>query len=116
MRYLNILTHISLLLVPVLLSACASTATRSFKTAEKLELEGKYEAAMYSYAESFKSDPTVNLARIRFLNSRQKAADQRFQQGLSLVAKGNHTDALAEFQAAQGIDQTQERFTQMIEI
>lgn len=116
MRYLNMIPHIALLLVPVLLSACASTATRSFKTAEKLEAEGKYEAAMYSYAESFKSDPTVNAARIRFLNSRQKAADQRFQQGISLVEKGNHTDALAEFQAAQGIDPTQERFMQMIEI
>ena len=116
MRYLNMIPHIALLLVPVLFSACASTATRSFKTAEKLEAEGKYEAAMYRYAESFKSDPTVNLARIRFLNSRQKAADQRFQQGISLVEKGNHTDALVEFQAAQGIDPTQERFTQMIEI
>lgn len=116
MRYLNIIPHIALLLVPVLLSACASTAARSFKTAEKLEAQGKYEAAMYSYAESFKSDPTVNVARIRFLNSRQKAADQRFQQGMSLVEKGNHADALAEFKAAQGIDPTQERFTQMIEV
>ena len=116
MRYLNMIPHIAILLVPVLLSACASTATRSFKTAEKLEAEGKHEEAMYSYAESFKSDPTVNLARIRFLNSRQKAADQHFQQGVFLVEKGNHADALEEFKAAQGIDPTQERFMQRIEI
>ncbi|MHB8057676.1 MAG: cohesin domain-containing protein [Desulfuromonadaceae bacterium] len=116
MRYLNMIPHIAILLVPVLLSACASTATRSFKTAEKLEAEGKHEEAMYSYAESFKSDPTVNRARIRFLNSRQKAADQHFQRGMSLVEKGNHADALEEFKAAQGIDPTQERFMQRIEI
>ena len=116
MRYLNLTSHIALLFALVLLSACASTATRTFKSAEKLEAEGKYEEAMYSYAESFKNDPTVNESRIRFLKTRQKAADQRFNRGMFLVAKGNHVDALPEFQAAQGIDPTQERFSQQIEI
>lgn len=116
MRYLNMTQHITLLLTLCLLSACASTATRAFKTGEKLDAEGKYEEAMYSYAESFKSDPSINTARIRFLNSRQKAADQHFQQGMLLVEKGNHTAALAEFKAAQGIDPTQDRFAQRIEI
>jgi general secretion pathway protein D len=116
MRYLNLTSHIALLLILALLSACASTASRSFKAAEKLESEGKYEEAMYSYAESFKSDPTVNEPRIRFLKTRQKAADQHFALGLELAAKGNHAEALQEFQAAQGIDQTQGRFRQQIEI
>ena len=116
MRYLNLISPIALLLVLALLSACASTATRSFKAAEKLEAEGKYEEAMYSYADSFKSDPTVNEPRIRFLKTREKAADQRFKQGMALAAKGNHVDALTEFQAAQGIDPTQDRFRQQIEI
>lgn len=116
MRYLNFTSHIALLISIALLSACASTATKSFKSAEKLETEGKYEEAMYSYAESFKNDPTVNEARIRFLKTRQKAADQRFKQGMELVAKGNHVDALPELQAAQGIDPTQGRFMQQIEI
>ena len=116
MRYLNLLSPIALLLVLALISACASTATRSFKAAEKLETEGKYEEAMYSYAESFKSDPTVNEPRIRFLKTRQKAADQRFKQGMALAAKGNHVDALTEFQAAQGIDPSQDRFRQQLEI
>jgi general secretion pathway protein D len=116
MRYLNLTSHIALLLALGLLSACASTATRSFKTAEKLEAEGKFEEAMYSYAESFKSDPTVNESRIRFLKARQKAADQRFKQGMALVEMGNHVAALPEFQAAQGIDPTQGRFMQQIDI
>ncbi len=116
MRYLNLTSHIALLLALGLLSACASTATKSFRAAEKLESEGKFEEAMYSYAESFKNDPTVNEPRIRFLTTRQKAADQRFKQGMALAGNGNHIDALPEFQAAQGIDPTQDRFRQQIEI
>jgi general secretion pathway protein D len=116
MRYLNLTSHISLIISLALLSGCASTATKSFKAAERLESEGRYEEAMYSYAESFKSDPTVNEPRIRFLKNRQKAADQRFRQGMALVEKGDYIDALPEFQAAQGIDPSQGRFMQQIEI
>jgi general secretion pathway protein D len=116
MRYLNLTLHIVFVLAFGLISACASPAARSFKTAEKLEAEGKFEEAMYSYAESFKNDPTTNEPRIRFLKTRQKAADQRFKQGMALVEKGNHADALQEFQAALGIDPTQDRFRQQIEI
>ncbi|MEI7816642.1 MAG: hypothetical protein WCI45_05550, partial [Desulfuromonadales bacterium] len=116
MRYLNFKPHIAFILSLAILSGCASTATKSFKAAEKLELEGKFEEAMYSYAESFKSDPTFNEPRIRFLKNRQKAADQRFKQGMAFVEKGNHIEALPEFQAAVGIDPTQDRFRQQIEI
>lgn len=116
MRYLKLTLHISLVLTLGLVTGCASTATRTFKTAEKLEAEGKYEEAMYSYAESFKNDPTVNEPRIRFLKTRQKAADQHFKQGMALAEKGSHAEALSEFQAAQGIDPTQGRFTQQIDI
>jgi general secretion pathway protein D len=116
MRYLKLILHSSFLLALVLLSACASTATRSFKAAEKLEAAGKYEEAMYSYAESFKSDPAVNETRIRFLKTRQKAAEQRYKQGMAFAEKENYTDALPEFQAAYGIDPTQERFKQQAEI
>ncbi len=116
MRYLNLTSHIVLFFVLILLSACASTASRTFHVAEKLESEGKYEEAMYNYAESFKNDPTSSATRIRFLKARQNAADQRFRQGKALAEKGNHADALMEFQAALGIDATQERFKQQIEI
>jgi len=101
MRYLNLTFNIALLLFSALLSACATPASRSFETAEKLETEGRYEEAMYGYAESFKSDPTLNESRIGFLKARQKAADQRYDQGMGLVAQGNYVDALTEFQAAQ---------------
>src|SRR6185369_17749918 len=116
MRYLNLSSHIAALLALSLLSACASTASRTFHAAQKLESEGKYEEAMYSYAESFKSDPTDNKPRIEFLKTRQKAADQHFKQGMALAEKGNYVDALSEFQAAQGIDSTQDRFKQQIDI
>lgn len=116
MRYLNLTSYTAFLLALALLSACASPAKRSFNAAEKLEGEGKYEEAMYSYAESFKSDPTVNEPRIRFLKTRQKAADQRFKRGMALAEQGNHVDALTEFQAAQGIDPTEGRIMQQIEI
>ena len=116
MRYLNLTFNIALLLFSALLSACATPASRSFETAEKLETEGRYEEAMYGYAESFKSDPTLNESRIGFLKARQKAADQRYDQGMGLVAQGNYVDALTEFQAAQNIDPTQGRFVQKIEM
>jgi general secretion pathway protein D len=116
MRYLNLTSHISLLIVFGLLSACASPATRSFKAAEKLETEGRFEEAMYSYADSFKADPTTTEPRIRFFKNRVKAAEQRYKQGMDLVAKGNYVDALVEFQAAQGIDPTQGLFAQQIEV
>lgn len=116
MRYLNLILHSILVLSFGLLSGCASPAARSFSAAEKFEAEGKFEEAMYSYADSFKNDPTSNDTRIRFLKTRQKAADQRFKQGVALVAKGNYADALTEFQAAQGMDPTQDRFRQHIEL
>lgn len=116
MRYLKMLSHIVLFIMAVTLAGCASPATKAFKNAEKLEIEGKFEEAMYSYADSFKNDPTVNESRIRFLKTRQKAADQRYRQGMEFVAKGNHVDALTELQAAQGIDPTQDRFRQQIEL
>lgn len=116
MRYLNLASHIAIVLALVMLSACASTATRTFNAAEKLEAEGKYEAAMYAYAEAFKNDPTDNATRVRFFKTRQDAADQRYKMGMALSAKGNYADALIEFQAAQSIDPTQERFRQQVEI
>ncbi|MFZ4855355.1 MAG: cohesin domain-containing protein [Desulfuromonadaceae bacterium] len=116
MRYLNLASHSIVIIALGLLSACASPATRSFEAAEKLESEGRFEEAMYSYADSFKVDPSVTEPRIRFFKNRVKAADQRYAQGMDLVAKGNYVDALVELQAAQGIDPTQGRFTQQIEI
>lgn len=116
MRYLKLSIHIIFLLVIFMLSACASPAKRNFEAAEKLETDGKFEEAMYSYAESFKNDPTMNDARMRFFKMREKAANEHFKQGTSLTEKGDYIAALTEFQSAQGIDSTQGRFNQQIEI
>ncbi len=116
MRYLKLASHSMVIIGIGLLSACASPATRSFEAAEKFESEGRFEEAMYSYADSFKVDPTVTEPRLRFFKNRVKAAEQRYAQGMDLVAKGNYVDALVELQAAQGIDPTQGRFAQQIEI
>ncbi len=116
MRYLNHMPHIALLFALSFLAACASPASRTFSAGEQFESEGKYEEAMYSYAESFKNDPTSNNTRIKFFKNRQKAAEQHFKQGMALAEKGDHAGALVEFQAAQGVDPTQDRFRQQIEI
>lgn len=116
MRYLNLISHIVVIFALGLLSACATTSTNNFKAAEKLEAEERFEEAMYSYAESFKNDPALTEARIRFFNNRQKAADQKFKRGMDLAARGNYIEALKEFQSAQGIDPTEARYAQQIEI
>ncbi|MDO9309087.1 MAG: type II secretion system protein, partial [Deltaproteobacteria bacterium] len=89
--------------------------TKAFSKGQELETEGRFEDAMYSYAEAFRNDPTINEYRLRFLKVREKAADQRFKQGAVLAEKGNYIDALTEYQAAQGIDASQGRFKQQID-
>ncbi len=100
----------------MLLTACATPATRSFRNAEKLESEGKFEDAMYGYADAFKSDPTFNESRMKFLKTRQQAADLHYKLGVSLAEQGKHGEAVTEFKSAQGLDATQDRFRQQIEI
>lgn len=114
MRYLNITISILLLAAISLLSGC-SAGTKAFNKGAEFETAGNFEDAMYSYAEAFRNDPTVNEYRLRFLKVREKAAEQRFKQGLTLADKGNYIDALTEFQAAHGIDPSQGRFKQKID-
>lgn len=114
MRYLNLTISILLLAAISLLSGC-SAGTKAFSKGQELETEGRFEDAMYSYAEAFRNDPTMNEYRLRFLKVREKAADQRFKQGAVLAEKGNYIDALTEYQAAQGIDPSQGRFKQKID-
>lgn len=114
MRYLNFTINILLLAAIFLLSGC-SAGTKAFSKGEEYETNGKFEDAMYSYAEAFRNDPSINEYRLRFLTVREKAADQRYKNGLSLAEKGNYIEALPEFQAAYGIDPTQGRFKQHLE-
>ncbi len=102
------------LLVGIGLSGC-STARSAFGRGEELEAAGKYEEAMYSYAEAFRNDPDAGEYRIRFFRARERAADLRYLQGTKLYDEGNYAAALAEFQAGLGIDPTQGRFEQLVE-
>ena len=114
MRYLNFTITILLLAAIFLLSGC-SAGTKAFSKGQQFETDGKFEDAMYSYAEAFRNDPSTNEYRLRFLTVREKAADQRYKNGLSLAEKGNYIEAMPEFQAAYGIDPTQGRFKQHLE-
>jgi len=114
MLYLKHLAIYSLF-AALLLSGC-STASRSFSAGERLEAEGRYEEAMYSYADAFKNDPETSDYRARFLKARDIAADQHYKRGTALFDKGNYAAALAEYQAGFGLDPTQGRFQQQIEL
>ena len=108
MRYLKQFLILYSLLT-ILLSGC-SAGRQAFNKAEDLEQEGKYEEAMFSYAEAFKEDKSEGKYRIRFLSAREKAAQQRFQKGEELFAVKDYAAALAEYQAAAAMDPTQSRF------
>lgn len=114
MRYLSFTISILILAASLLLAGC-SAGTKAFSKGEEYETEGRFEDAMYSYAEAFRNDPTINEYRLRFLKVREKAAEQRFKLGDALAKKGNYIEALPEFQAAHGIDPTQGRFKQHLD-
>jgi general secretion pathway protein D len=113
MRNLTYLLIVGLL-AGIGLSGC-STASSAFSKGEELEAEGKYEEAMYSYADAFRNDPDAGEYRIRFFKARERAAELRYRQGTRMYGEGNYAAALAEFQAGQGIDPTQGRFEQLVE-
>jgi general secretion pathway protein D len=88
-------------------------AGRAFSAGESLEAEGKYEEAMFSYAEAFRIEPEESEYRVRFLSARDKAANERYKRGVAKSEKGNYADALIEFQTAYGLDPSQRLYKQM---
>ncbi|MBT1071438.1 cohesin domain-containing protein [Pelotalea chapellei] len=114
MRYLTLLL-LALLAASFLLSGCSS-ATRSFSRGEKLESEGKFEEAMYSYADAFMKDPEEGNYRVHFFNMREKAAKQRATRGNDALAKNEYAAALEEFRAGYALDPTQERLKQQADL
>lgn len=113
MRYL---THLIIsVLILGLFSGCSSSR-RAFSKAEKFEADGKYEEAMYSYADAFSSDPDTSEYRLRFLKARDAAADMHYKMGSDLSERGDYVAALAEFQSAYGLDPTQGRFKHQVEV
>jgi len=110
------LTHLIIfgLLAGILLSGCAS-GSRAFSRGQSLESDGRYEEAMYSYAEAFRRDPDAGEYRLRFLNARGKAADIRFKRGSRLFEQGEYAAALEELRTGFGFEPTEARFEQLIE-
>lgn len=94
-------------------SGCA--AGRAFSKGESLEQEGRYEEAMYSYAEAFRLEPESGEYRVRFLGARDKAAGERWRRGSGLYEREEFGAALSEFRAAYGLDPSQEKYRQMSE-
>ncbi|MEI6208813.1 MAG: cohesin domain-containing protein [Desulfuromonadales bacterium] len=115
MRYLKHIIIFSLLAALALISGC-SGASRSFSRGEQLESEGKFEEAMYSYADAFMKDPETGVYRVHFFSAREKAASRRFKAGSDQFAKGDYAGALEHFQAGLGIDPSQARFKQQADI
>lgn len=102
------------LLSGIIMSGCSS-GSRAFSRGESLESDGKYEEAMYSYAEAFRKDSDVGEYRLRFLNARGKAADVRYKRGNKLLVQGDYAAALEELRTGLGFEPTEARFEQLIE-
>ena len=102
------------LLLAMLVSGCSSGHS-AFKKAEDFEAQGRFEEAMYSYAEAYRNSPDAGEYRSRFFKAREKAAEERYHRGQRLYDQGSYADALIEFRAGQGIDPTQGRFDQLVD-
>jgi len=113
MRYM---THLIISALILGIFTGCSSSRRAFSKAERFEAEGKYEEAMYSYADAFTNDPDTGEYRLRFLNARDKAVEMRYRMGNDLYDKGDYVAALAEYQTAYGLDPTQGRFKQQIDV
>ena len=111
MRYLIRFIYVASLLALVVLSGC-SAGRKAYSKGENFEKEGKFEEAMYSYADAFRAEPDVGEYRVRFFKARDKASEQRYRKGTEYFDQSNYEAALAEFQAALGLDPTQGRFKQ----
>jgi len=95
------------------ISGCA--AGQAYSTGEQLEADGKYEEAMLSYAEAFRVAPEVPEYRMRFLVTRNKAADNRYAKGMQELKSGDYSAALIDFQVANGLDPSKEIYKQLVD-
>lgn len=114
MRYLTHFIIFSLLLSLCVLSGC-SAGRRAFSKGEQFEADGNYEDAMYSYAEAFRKEPDVGEYRSRFFKAREIAANLHYKKGVDLSERGDYVGAVTEFQAAYGLDPTQNKYKQLME-
>lgn len=93
------------------LAGCA--AGKAFSTGERLEAEGNYEEAMLSYAQAYRLDPEAMLYRMKFLETRERAADNRYSRGLERLRAKDYAGALTDFQVAYGLNPGKQLYKQM---
>lgn len=115
MRYLTHFIIFTLLLSIVVLSGC-SAGRRAFSKGEQLEAAGNYEDAMYSYADAFRKAPDAGEYRASFFKARAMASEKRYKMGMEQFERGDYVGALAELQTAYGLDPTQEKFKQQMDV
>jgi general secretion pathway protein D len=115
MRYLTHFIIICTLLSIVVLSGCSS-GRRIFSKGEQFEADGNYEDAMYSYAEAFRIEPDAGEFRARFFKARAKASEKRYKMGMEQFDRGDYVGALAELQTAYGLDPTQDKYKQQMDV
>ena len=115
MRYLTHFIIFSLLLSIFALSGC-SAGRRAFSKGEQFEADGNYEDAMYSYADAFRKEPDVGEFRASFFKARSRASEKRFKMGMEQFERSDYVGALAEFQTAYGLDPTQDKYKQQMDV
>lgn len=103
-----------LAMLAAVITGCAA-GHRHFSAAQDLEEQGRHEEAMYRYAEALKADPASAEYRLRFLKSREKAAQAHESKGDTLYAAGNYKEAVVAYQTASGLDAGIARYVQKAE-
>ncbi len=102
-----IIARIFLILSTVVLFAGCSVGRKNFDTAMHLEAEGRYDDAMFSYAEAVKANPDAPEYRLRFLAVKEKAAQAHAKKADQFFAAARYVEAMAEYQTAAGLDPAQ---------
>ena len=115
MRYLTHFIIFSLFLSLLALSGCTA-GKRAYSIGEQFEADGNYEDAMYSYAEAFRKEPETGEYRARFFKARSRASEKRFKMGMDQLERGDYVGALAEYQTAYGLDPTQDKYKQQMDV
>ncbi len=96
------------------LTGCA-TGQRHFESGQELEEQGRFEEAMFQYAEAVKANPDSARYRLHFLTSRDRAAQDYDQKGNALYAAASYKDAVTAYQTASGLGGGIARYDQKAE-
>lgn len=82
-------------------TACA---TSSYKVAEKLMEEGKYDEAIAHYQKALSESPKNFEYKIKLLRAKEASAQAHFKKGLKFMEENNFSEAEREFQMTLVLD------------